>query len=1093
MALEPNKIHHLPVRITYTFGSQAAATPTPLYFSTGYGFPQLPSPTCVESTYTATCSGLIPVFVHDNDVARIRQSTRNKKVNKEEDCAVVDHLEEPQRGSVCLKSLVKAICLSSPEIIPSRNTEDLKIYINSPVNRQTPTRSSRQRRPQSTPFHQASTPGLSSTLSRSSSAIPEEVKTEPAQPSPWLGQHTEHSESQHAQWMSMSMYGHPSPYFPSIGHQLSTSYYHTALTKSQGQTEQVLHPKSTLATVLQEKGTGKTTVTGRLIPAELHILETIFDDLASNDSSATGVEALARQSQQAITAILEVELMLSAPISMDNLAHAQNMLTLDNERQVYHALGLKGESGVTSKPNQLLSQTDDSARSQPAASVKPEPAWPSSSSAIAKDNTTTTDLSSSSEGATFPATTSFRPFRPTSSKMALFEYQSRNRKSRREQHYTSDPSSMSRQNSPSNIFSRTRSRTRLGMGLTLEQVANVSNVVRLARKNPSALVERFLSGQTATSPIKRRSHGSGFTIDEVPRIVRVTPTVKTLNIATGSSKKRKTVSVVIDEAGRPIRWGVGAESPAKPTAITAVNQKSSQLNAHNAIKGDSMPSSGVTAIKKGPEYRAQFARNLPICYNCGITESGTWRTQGKGQRVCNACGLYWNSKGKVRPKELWEKDIARWNRRKAAKAKAAAANASAGGGAGRAATSATPAPKDMAIKAERKASTASNLPSKSSTSLNPIPNRLNVPTESSITTGGSGLKRNLSAVAEKEAQIHADSRRTQLTKARKEQLLNTDQTSTENTRTTEGNKENIPTRMSSNSGVLPSPLVNLGNSFKRENETPVKQQTTSILQSVNDNQPGSCEQVTPQLQRIKESPEAVLKRYLSETVFSLVPTNHLPLSDDGSRQSYGKSLSHSPATSATELGGEIGPIQDVDWGNVNDLAGLFKLSQSVESVGSVITTENQQQSQFSDPSIRVEHAQEQSDIAGSAVGDPHGSQPHEANLYQVNTDLPDSMDSEWEQLDPTSYNASSSSPACAPFDFSQLPPSSPPVVPTNDDELDQAAFWMSSPLTSPVDFGTISEKEVSPLKKVMNDLGDGVQDADAYDQAEALELISQAL
>jgi hypothetical protein len=100
------------VRVTYTFASQAASTQTPLYFSTGYGFPQSPSATCVESTYTATCAGLIPVFVHDNEVTRTKQGSRNKKVKKEEDCGVNDHQEQSQRGSVCLKSLVKAICLS---------------------------------------------------------------------------------------------------------------------------------------------------------------------------------------------------------------------------------------------------------------------------------------------------------------------------------------------------------------------------------------------------------------------------------------------------------------------------------------------------------------------------------------------------------------------------------------------------------------------------------------------------------------------------------------------------------------------------------------------------------------------------------------------------------------------------------------------------------------------------------------------------------------------------------------------------------------------------------------------------------------------
>lgn len=446
----------------------------------------------------------------------------------------------------------------------------------------------------------------------------------------------------------------------------------------------------------------------------------------------------------------------------------------------------------------------------------------------------------------------------------------------------------------------------------------------------------------------------------------------------------------------------------------------------------------------------------------------------------------------MRPKELWEKDIARWNKRKAAKAKASGANANSGSGTGRAVTSVTPAPKDVIVKAERKLPTASNLPVKSSDFVSAQATRLSIPGESSIASGGSGLKRNLSAIAEKEAQIHADSRKSQLGKARREQLSSADQTLIENAKSTERNKENIPTSRNSGNGVQPSPLTALVNSFKTENITPVKSQTSSILQSIYSNPPGSHAHVTPQLQRNKESPEAVLKRYLSETVFSLVAADHLPLSDDGSRQSQGKSQSRSPATSLTELGSEIGSIQDVDWGNVNDLAGLFKLSQSVESVGSVITTENPH-GQFHDPSTGVEQVQEQFETAGFAFADPAVHGQRNADSCQINTELPESMDSEWEQLNPTSCHASSSSPAGAPFDFSQLPPSSPPVVPTNEDELAQAAFWMSSPLTSPVDFGTISEKEVSPLKKMMDDLGEGLLNTDAYEQAQALELISQAL
>lgn len=112
MSLEPNKIHHIPgtfpssppvytaltsplVRVTYTLPSPAAS-PTP-FFSTGY----TPLPLAEDSTYTTSCEGLVPVFVHD------APGSRRRKVKTEDGAKTEDRV-----ASVCLKSLVKAICLS---------------------------------------------------------------------------------------------------------------------------------------------------------------------------------------------------------------------------------------------------------------------------------------------------------------------------------------------------------------------------------------------------------------------------------------------------------------------------------------------------------------------------------------------------------------------------------------------------------------------------------------------------------------------------------------------------------------------------------------------------------------------------------------------------------------------------------------------------------------------------------------------------------------------------------------------------------------------------------------------------------------------
>lgn len=376
----------------------------------------------------------------------------------------------------------------------------------------------------------------------------------------------------------------------------------------------ILQPKSTIASILLEPGTGKTTVLGTLVPAESHMLDSFSD-------AEGGVEALAR-AVESVRAVLDVHVVLGSSIV------GFGGVDTEREREILRALGLVGYFDgphVEDAPMPL---------------IKSEPDWTDSSYTPDESSSTkheTSDPSSSSR-VTTPRLAAFRPFRPTCSKMAIFESQSQSRKAGmngRRRHHPLDPA----QTSPSNIFSRTRSRTRLGMGSMLEQVANVDNVVRLARKNPSALVERFLSGYTATSPVKQKGNGSGFTIDALPRLsARLEGSVKTLNIATGSSKKRKVVSVVLDDAGRPVRWGAGTVLP-PAVNVVPVNHAPAPTTTAGPVK-TSLPRAG-TAASTGKssgknDSQSQFGRNLPICSNCGITESNTWRTKGKGGvRVCN--------------------------------------------------------------------------------------------------------------------------------------------------------------------------------------------------------------------------------------------------------------------------------------------------------------------------------------------------------------------------------------------------------------------------------------------------------------------------
>ncbi|GHJ87854.1 hypothetical protein NliqN6_4256 [Naganishia liquefaciens] len=1043
MHLDPNRIYHLPVRITYTLPATCPPLREPdLLYATG--FPCTPRRGADDHvTYTTTARGLVPVFVHEVQEFAAHGRKRRRSADQEE-----GETRGEQTATVCLKGLVKAVLLASPEIIPSRHIADLKIYI--PVYAKSPTSSRRSRASRGSvgglANPESATPNLSSGRTRSSSSsIPEtEIDIKPTlqfgypySGHPPFGKPIVHDDAQHG-WPVSS---------PHTAHAHLTTPHQPLAAEEQ----QILQPKSTVASVLCEKNSGKTTVTGRLV--HLTTSEMLDSVISVDEDQVPGVVALQSLVASGIEAVLDVRLVLEVPITVDG---SGAVLDLERERAVYDALGLGGETTPPPPPPPLVKDAVCSGDVEMYTSdlVKVEPDWVESSSPVPAKSKT--EVCADRFSAHPPAPEhhpSFRSFRPTDSKMAIFQSQTRKRKrgvqGRRGFALHSAGLSDTDPASPtsSHIFSRTRSRTRVGGtgGTTmLEQVVNVDNVVRLARKNPAALVERFLSGQPATSPVKHRSKSGGVSIDSVPpRVGRgAAGGVKTLNIATGSSKKRKVVSVVLDDEGRPVRWGAGMTATAAAATTVQVDTNNRGREATSTMAKPGAHNNNTSA----PEPLHHFGRNLPICSNCGITESSSWRTKGKGgQRVCNACGLYWNNKGKMRPKELWEKDIARWKKRRA-KAAEKSANA------GTSTTTGTPAPTSTststAVKSEPVSARRPSMPTC----------KVEVaPLNSNIATMNAGLKRNLSAVAEKEAQLRAGHRKSHATGPWPEQLAHSG---------TKNDKENGQS-LGHPSVPIPAHTITV----------PAHRTATSALQPLDPN--GNTVTAIPLLQQIKESPEAVLKRYLGETPFSLVPANHMPLSDDGSRSSRANTRKRSPATSPTEVGSvRLSQEDPLEWGTAPDLAGLFKLSQQAESVVSLAATGHL--------------AREQAEIGGHLGSDEtammDGDNVQNVPTQPELTDLEMHIDSLEAGL-PSAPCSRGSSPTRQPFDWTNLPPSSPPVM--YEDEVDHAAaLWSSSPETSPVDFGTISVKEISPMKPVGEEMQVLLQSLEKSAQAEALRLIN---
>lgn len=69
---------------------------------------------------------------------------------------------------------------------------------------------------------------------------------------------------------------------------------------------------------------------------------------------------------------------------------------------------------------------------------------------------------------------------------------------------------------------------------------------------------------------------------------------------------------------------------------------------------DKPPATTHVQRKRGPRYLSGS------CSNCQATTTLQWRSDGKGNRLCNACGTYWQKNGRARPVSLAVYGSARW-------------------------------------------------------------------------------------------------------------------------------------------------------------------------------------------------------------------------------------------------------------------------------------------------------------------------------------------------------------------------------------------------------------------------------------------------
>ncbi|EKC99839.1 hypothetical protein A1Q2_05804 [Trichosporon asahii var. asahii CBS 8904] len=89
-----------------------------------------------------------------------------------------------------------------------------------------------------------------------------------------------------------------------------------------------------------------------------------------------------------------------------------------------------------------------------------------------------------------------------------------------------------------------------------------------------------------------------------------------------------------------------AEADARRAAEASTSKKRSSPD----------PTSSQPPAKRRSNQRQTTVGGVTKCYNCGTTKSSVWRTKkvdDKMERVCNACGLYYNKTKTMRPPTLW--------------------------------------------------------------------------------------------------------------------------------------------------------------------------------------------------------------------------------------------------------------------------------------------------------------------------------------------------------------------------------------------------------------------------------------------------------
>ncbi|WWC89115.1 uncharacterized protein L201_004033 [Kwoniella dendrophila CBS 6074] len=577
-SLAPNKIHSLPVRVSYHLPS------TSQIFSTLFQTPQ-------------------QVYVHPNTAAA---STSKNGV-----------LEEEAWGSIYLKTVIMGVLMASPELHPSHpNTPDLSLYVLDP--RETYLRRSRATGP-------------------SSSFIPQSRNHQHQH------QHQHHGSSPSSDYAS-------SP---------NLSY---GMTRSQSQQSSSVHEvwtgKGLVSWALDEPGQGKNLITGRLIRSNdfsnintpkqfqegsMNALEALMmsnSNKGSNEES-WGIEIFVGLKSGLNTTLGSQHNKVSNSMMIDGRPDAlrRSSTTSSTETQFSTHSYSNNAHASTSNINHFQKppvHTLPKKHEQPPPR-RPHLPTPPSSSAHSHTHShqhqplvPTRTVSASKNAAAKP--TEKQPAKP-----------GRKRKTRN----SSIASTGNSRNSLSNIDTNSESLQRTNPTNNPPHHTLPQSILARSSVPPSS--DAVEPPFPTDIPAGLFARPESLTREQAQRLLASPAFLSMLEKLTGAPVD----TVAAAKRSRENDDDQSTENQSQNNKKQKLSSSSSNPNL--SASGNGNKGSGTTSSNDSSSNDS--SHNAFVCWNCGRIKSAVWRTKvmegGISVRVCNACGLYWNQKGSMRPPTLW--------------------------------------------------------------------------------------------------------------------------------------------------------------------------------------------------------------------------------------------------------------------------------------------------------------------------------------------------------------------------------------------------------------------------------------------------------